>query len=99
MLINMTRTLQSTLTRLPNPGDAVPAMSKAFHELGDFGAEPSMVFAGPKFRARRIVDEGRSVELPAPVAFWLKRDDYPPDCDPAIAEGGAVYTYMLPEDY
>ena len=49
--------------------------------------------------AREFDDEGRTVLMPFPFAFWLKRDDCPPDCDPAIREGGAVYTYMLPEDY
>ena len=99
MMINMTTNLQAALKRCPNQGDVLPVLGQAFHELGDFGQEPSMVFAGPDYPAREFDDDGRTVLIPCPFAFWLKRDDYPPDCDPAITEGGAVYTYMLPDDY
>ncbi len=99
MLITMTTNLRATLMRLPNKRTVLPVLGQAFHELGDFGREPSMVFAGPDHDRRELDDDGRSVLLPSPVPFYLKRDDYPPDCDPAIAEGGSVYTYMLPEDY
>jgi hypothetical protein len=65
--------------------------------IGHFGQEPSMVFAGPITR-RELTTMAVPFSCLA-FAFWLKRDDYPADCDPAISEGGAVYTYMLPEDY
>lgn len=99
MLITMTTNLQAALRRCPNQGEVLPLLGEAFHALGDFGQEPSMVFAGPKYGQRALDDDGRSVLLPCPMAFYLKRDDFPPDCDPAIREGGAVYSYMLPEDY
>src|SRR5207253_3103034 len=99
VLITMTRTLQSKSVELPDRDAVLPVLGQAFRELGDFGAEPSMVFAGPDYSRRELDDGGRSVKLPCPLAFFLKRDDFPPDCDPAIAEGGAVFTYMLPEDY
>jgi len=99
MMINMTTNLQAALKRCPNQGDVLPVLGQAFHELGDFGQEPSMVFAGPDYPAREFDDDGRTILIPCSFAFWLKRDDYPADCDPAVREGGAVYTYMLPEDY
>ena len=102
MRITMTKTLQRSLSAVACVADqrAVTALlSLAFRELGPFGAEPSMLFAGPKYARIELDDGGRSVKLPSPFPFWLKRDDFPPDCDPAIPEGGAVYTYMLPEDY
>jgi len=99
MLINMTRTLRSELLARDDRADVLPVLAQAFRELGGCGAEPSMVFAGPKYARRELDDDGRSVLLPCPLAFYLKRDDYPADCDPALPEGGAVFTYMLPQDY
>lgn len=61
-------------------------------------SEPSMVFAGPEYNGE-IEDGGRSVKIKSPITFWLKRDDYPPDCDPALPNGGMVFTYLKPEDY
>jgi hypothetical protein len=95
----MTRTLQAELCRLADPAPVVAVLSEAFRQIGGFEQEPSMVFAGPKYAERRLDDEGRSVLLPCPLAFYLKRDDYPPGCDPAMPDGGPVFTYMLPEDY
>ena len=59
MLITMTRTMQSALVNLPDRARVLPLLGQAFHELGDFGAEPSMVFAGPDYTQRELDDDGR----------------------------------------
>jgi hypothetical protein len=67
-------------------------------ELLSAGKEPSMLIGKPEATEPSTEDQGRTVVISSEFKFYLKRDDHPQDCDCGCG-GGAIFTFMLPEDY
>ncbi len=81
----------------PIPAAALVARVRPL--LGGAGAEPSWIIGDPAVSAHQLDDGGRTLKIPTRGArFYAIRDDHEPHCTCGCG-GGAVVTFLLPEEY
>lgn len=71
--------------------------------LGAAGQEPSWIIGDPHTERPYTEDSGHTLRIPAPGArlgrrFYAVRDDHEAGCGCGCG-GGAVITFILPEEY